>query len=202
MNDMKAVVAKNIAALRQDAGMTQSELAQHLNYSDKAVSKWERAESLPDISVLVELAALFQVSLDYLVCADHGGSEESSPTENTASGNLRYRHRLITCMAVTLVWLVVTAVFVMISVISGHMGYQWITFVYGLLASSIVWLVFNSIWFNRRNNYGIISLMIWSLAASIHVSILPSGVNIWMIYLLCIPGEVAILLWSKLKKKG
>ncbi len=202
MNDMKAVVAKNIASLRQEAGMTQSELAQQLHYSDKAVSKWERAESLPDISVLVELAALFQVSLDYLVSADHEGGEAAALTEKVLSGATRYRHRLITCMAVTLVWLIATAVFVMISVISGHMGYQWITFVYGLLASTIVWLVFNSIWFNRRNNYGIISLMLWSLAASIHVSILPAGVNVWMIYLLCIPGEVVILLWSKLKKKG
>ena len=59
MKDLKLVIAKNIAKLRVDSNMTQNELAQKLNYSDKAVSKWERGESLPDISVLVQIAEIF-----------------------------------------------------------------------------------------------------------------------------------------------
>ena len=65
--DIKIVIAKNIADLRLANGMTQLELAERINYSDKAVSKWERAESMPDIAVLTEIADLFQVSLDDLV---------------------------------------------------------------------------------------------------------------------------------------
>ena len=67
MEDIKSNVAKNITELRILNNMTQMELAEKLNYSDKTISKWERAESSPDISVLVEMADLFGVTLDYLV---------------------------------------------------------------------------------------------------------------------------------------
>ena len=63
MSDIKSIVAKNISELRQKRSMTQLELAEQLNYSDKAVSKWERGDSLPDISVLCDIAALFSVPL-------------------------------------------------------------------------------------------------------------------------------------------
>ena len=71
MKDIKAIIAKNITELRTQAEMTQTDLAEKLQYSDKAVSKWERGESLPDISVLLEIAEIFEVSLDYLVKEDH-----------------------------------------------------------------------------------------------------------------------------------
>ena len=71
MNDIKSIVAKNISELRQSNNMTQLELAEKINYSDKAISKWERAESSPDISVLVDIAAVFGVTVDYLVKAEH-----------------------------------------------------------------------------------------------------------------------------------
>ena len=53
--------------------MTQLELAEKINYSDKSVSKWERGESLPDIVVLKAVADLFEVTLDYLVEEEHDG---------------------------------------------------------------------------------------------------------------------------------
>ena len=59
MEDIKPIIAKNITALRQGAKLTQIELAERLNYSDKAVSKWERAESIPDITVLKTIADMF-----------------------------------------------------------------------------------------------------------------------------------------------
>ena len=67
MVDLKPIIAKNITALRQSHKMTQIELAEKLNYSDKAVSKWERGESIPDVTVLKTIADLFGVSLDYLL---------------------------------------------------------------------------------------------------------------------------------------
>ena len=67
MEELKTVIAKNISELRRSAMMTQLDLAERLNYSDKAVSKWERAESVPDISVLKAIADIFGVSVDYLL---------------------------------------------------------------------------------------------------------------------------------------
>ena len=71
MEDLKSIIAKNITDLRLKNGYTQIQLASILNYSDKAVSKWERAESIPDITVLKEIADLFNVTVDYLLNLDH-----------------------------------------------------------------------------------------------------------------------------------
>jgi transcriptional regulator with XRE-family HTH domain len=66
MDDIRLIVACNIIRLRTGAGMTQAELGEKLNYSDKTISKWERAESLPDASVLKQIGELFHVSVDDL----------------------------------------------------------------------------------------------------------------------------------------
>ena len=71
MNDVKTTVAKNITELRLLNNMTQSELGEKLNYSDKTISKWERAESTPDISVLCDIADLFGVTVNYLVTPEN-----------------------------------------------------------------------------------------------------------------------------------
>ena len=71
MEDLKITVAKNIADLRKAANMTQLDLASRLNYSDKAVSKWERGESLPDVATLKTIAEIFSVTVDYLLQEEH-----------------------------------------------------------------------------------------------------------------------------------
>ena len=62
MNDekLKNQLGANIASYRKSQGLTQAGLAEKLNYSDKAVSKWERGESAPDVLTLVQLAELFE----------------------------------------------------------------------------------------------------------------------------------------------
>ncbi len=62
----REIIAKNISGLRKKANLTQAELADKLNYSDKAISKRERAESLPDAEMLYEIAKLFNVNISYL----------------------------------------------------------------------------------------------------------------------------------------
>ncbi len=60
-------LGEKIANLRKNKKMTQEELAGHLNISGQAISKWENDLSIPDISVLIELSELFNVSLDELL---------------------------------------------------------------------------------------------------------------------------------------
>jgi transcriptional regulator with XRE-family HTH domain len=67
MEDYKRIIANNITELRKAVPLTQAELAEKLNYSDKAVSKWERGESIPDVIVLKQIAELFGVTVDYLL---------------------------------------------------------------------------------------------------------------------------------------
>ncbi len=196
MNDIKSIIAKNIASLRQAADMTQNDLAEKLNYSDKAVSKWERAESTPDISVLLEIADIFSVPLDYLVREGH----EASPPKAPQRAEAKYNHTIITCLSMMVVWFLALSAFVLMSLITPDIGGKWLAFIHAIPACMIIWLVFNSIWFNTRRNYLIISLLMWSVLVSIHTSFLVAGINIWVIYLFGVPGQITILMWSMIKK--
>ena len=60
-------IGKTIATLRKTKGWTQVELAEKLNVSDKAVSKWESEAGFPEISQFPALAKIFDVTIDYLM---------------------------------------------------------------------------------------------------------------------------------------
>ncbi len=207
MIELKSTIAKNIQELRLQKGLTQLELAQMLHYSDKAVSKWERGESLPDIQTLVSLSELFGVSLDYLVCGEQNDAlkptetvAQSSGISETVINECKHKNRaIITLMSILLVWFIALLIYVIIDMICKEAVAHFLSFAYAAPVSMLVWLVFNSVWFNRRRNYLIISLMIWSLIAAIHITFLIFSINIWQIYLLGLPGQLVILLWSKLK---
>lgn len=197
MKNLKPIIAKNIVRLRQSAGMTQSDLAEKLNYSDKAVSKWERAESMPDVSVLVSIAELFGVTLDYLVHAEH--EDEDTEPEDVS----KFKNRgFITGMCIVGVWLLATVVFVLVDIISTNERLHWLAFVYAVPISLIVWLVFNSVWFNTHRNFLIISLLMWTVLVTVYVTMIPVfGTNLWLIFVVGVPGQALIALWSKLRIK-
>lgn len=199
MQDLKPIIAKNITALRQEQKMTQIELAEKLNYSDKAVSKWERGESVPDVMVLKAIADLFGVTLDYLLEEEHQPPKEEKQevTEDKPSVSAIRGHTVVTLLSELIVWFIATVAFVVVDMIwPSHMA-KWLPFVYAVPVSMIVWLVFNSIWFNTRRNYLIISLLVWSLLLSVALTVLVFGKTAWQLLFLGIPGQIAILIWSR-----
>ena len=198
MTDLKQTIAKNITALRQASKMTQIELAEKLNYSDKAISKWERGESIPDVTVLKSIADLFGVTLDYLV--QDGHSHIPEPQQENP-GRKHRNHTVITTLSVLLVWLISTFCFVSFDIISPQISAKWLSFLYGVPVSMIVWLVFNSIWFNKRRNYLIISLLMWSILISAILTVLMFGRFAWQPVLLGIPGQIIIFVWSRFQRK-
>ncbi len=204
MEDIKLIISQNIVELRRRSGMTQSILAEKLNYSDKAVSKWERGESTPDITVLKSIADLFGVTVDYLITSEH--SEEPCESEAGDSDDIsvikkiKRRRRVVTIMSTLIVWVIATLLFVILDLCLDGTWAHYLTFAYAIPAAAIVWLVFNSIWHNRRLNYIIISLFMWSTLFAVHLSALAGGVNAWQMYLLGIPGQLIISLWSVIGK--
>ncbi|MBP3437710.1 MAG: helix-turn-helix transcriptional regulator [Clostridia bacterium] len=196
MEEIKSIVAKNIAELRQIHNMTQLELAEKLNYSDKTVSKWERAESSPDISVLLEIAALFGVTIDYLVKAEH--TEEAMLSSKTEEK--RYNRKVIAYISESVGWIIALFAFIITTLILQGMAFQFLYFVYALPVVLIVKLVFNSIWFNPRHNYYIISLLMWSVFAAVQITFLYFGINVSLIYLAGVAGQIVIVLWSFISK--
>ena len=196
MEDIKSIVAKNITELRLLNNMTQLELAQKLNYSDKTISKWERAESSPDISVLVEMSDLFGVTLDYMVRSENIEEKVVEHKKKEA----KYNHKVITYISEGAVWFVAMFAFIITSLISKHAAFQWLYFIYAFPIVMIIRLVFNSIWFNKRKNYLIISALMWSVLATIHITFWYFKINVALIYLLGVVGEIIIVLWSFIKK--
>lgn len=196
MDEIKNIVAKNITELRNRNNMTQMELAEKLNYSDKTISKWERAESSPDISVLVEIADLFGVTLDYLV----GLEKAEDAVYERKVENKRYNRRIISYIAESAGWIIAIFAFIITTLIIKETTFQWLYFIYALPVVIIVKLVLNSIWFNPRHNYLIISALMWSVLAAIHITFLYFAVDVSLIYIMGIAGQVVIILWSFIGK--
>lgn len=196
MNDTKAIVAKNITELRIRNNLTQMELAEKLNYSDKTISKWERGESSPDIAVLVELANLFDVTLDCLVRSENVDDTVRKSKKITAG----YNRRVITYIAESATCCIALFAFIITSLITSKSTFQWLYFVYTPPILLIIKLVLNSIWFNTRHNYVIVSALIWTILATIHITFLYFGKNVALIYLLGIVGQIIVILCSFIKK--
>ena len=197
MEDIKNNVAKKITELRTLNNMTQLELAEKLNYSDKTISKWERAESSPDIAVLVEIADLFGVTLDYLVRSEN----VKEAVSECKAKEVTFNRRAVSYIAEGGGWIVAIFAFIVTTLITNHMTFQWLYFVYALPVVLIIKLIFNSIWFNPRHNYLIISALLWSILATIHITFLYFKINVSLIYLLGVAGQIVIVLASRIKKQ-
>ena len=76
-----------LSRLRKQADMTQSELADKLNVTHQAISRYEKGHCFPDVSILVRLAEVFGVTLDELIHAGFPSKGESVLLENVAKGN-------------------------------------------------------------------------------------------------------------------
>ncbi len=201
MEDLKAVIAGNIIQLRKKHGMTQAELAKKLNYTDKAVSKWERHESLPDITVLKAVADCFGVTVDYLITEVHEEKNEPAAGQAAAQNYVGMKNKgFITGMSIMLVWLIACIAFVAINYVDNDSEVHWLAFTYAVPVSMIVWLVLNSVWFDSHRNFLIISLMMWGMLLSVFLTLLVGGHCLPLIFILGIPGQVIIFLWSKIRR--
>ena len=184
MDEIKQIIAKNIANLRTGSKMTQLELAEKLNYSDKAVSKWERGESVPDVITLKTIADMFGVTVDYLL-SEHGEEEHPHVVQHT-----RNNHLFITLISVAAVWLLGTCAYSFGWIFE---TYLWMAFVACVPISAIVLLVFNSIWGRRIWNLFIISGLIWSVLLSVFIGVSAyTEHNIWIILIIGIPAQAVV----------
>ena len=123
--NIKENLASNIAKYRKAQGLTQLELAERINYSDKAVSKWERAEAIPDLLVVKQLADIFGVTIDTLI-------KEQKKDKPKNLHNLGKKRTIIGLCAAGLVWLVATCCFAFIDVIIPGITHTWLFFIYAL----------------------------------------------------------------------
>jgi len=202
MDELKLIIARNITALRRRNNITQLELAEKLNYSDKAVSKWERGESLPDITVLKSIADIFDVTVDYLLKPEHKEEEEKLRKAQFLDKIKRRNCKIIMWMSILLVWLLSTVAFVIVKTVSPKTIWSISPFLFAVPISFILGIIFNSVWFNRRHNFLIVSLLMWSFIAVLYFVLAWCNIHVLLLFALGIPGQAIIFLWSGMRFSG
>lgn len=192
---LEAVVAQNLAGFRRERGLTQAELAERLNYSDKSVSKWERGDSIPDVRVLIALADLYGVSLDALLGRE-GRAPKRSSEPRTKTG---YRV-LILCSAVCAMWILVTAAFSIAGALTEYHS-AWILFPWGVVISALVMALLGQKWKFRVFTVVARSILCWSFLTALYLQCLILGQNLWMLFFVGIPVQGLLILLGRIRKR-
>lgn len=190
-------IAKNLIYYRKAAGLTQAELAEKINYSDKSVSKWESGNGVPDIYILLQLAKLYKISLNQLVGEEPPTVEQTRAAKRKSDG----LHILIMLLSSGIVWLVATFVFVTLQFINPEWP-GWLVFLYAVPVNAVLLIVYASIWKYRFVNFVSVSLLIWTVLTDLFLTLrlIVLGGNdeysaLWCVFLLGIPLEALEVLW-------
>lgn len=202
--EIKNITASNIIKYRKSAGITQLQLAEMLNYSDKAVSKWERAESLPDIYVLCKMSELFGITVSELI-----GEEKKEKTKNRTEENDEKKtknRKFITAMSVCLVWFVMSILFAALKIVDFALFPVWLVYIYALPLSCVVLLVFSCLWWGIPLQAASVSGIIWFTVLSVFLTVTPTKTA--YLFIPAAVFQLLTILWfrfravSKTKKKS
>ena len=195
--DIKENLAVNLTQYRKNAGFTQAELAEKLNYSDKAVSKWERGESVPDLYVLKQIADFYGVTIDILISEPTG----AKPKPTYSKSKVR---TIVAVCSTMLVWLVAICAFAFVNIIIPSITHTWLAFIYAMPITCIVLLVLTSVWKKKTTAAVIISLLVWTtilaLYLSLFVILISPPPTLWLIFLIGIPLQILVIFWSIYRK--
>lgn len=194
-NNQQELLAKNLVYYRKASGLTQLELAEKFNYSDKSVSKWERGEGFPDVFVLKALADFYGISVDDFYATEH--------KKIAVKQSQRRKQIYIRLLSLGICWLVTVAAFFLLStLLPKDVKFQtWLTFIYGALASAIILLVWEFIYHNRLNRMIAASLVIWIGALSLYLTFLLLIDNYPLIFVVAAPLQVLEILWYLFRRK-
>lgn len=194
MENIKEIIAKNLVELRKSRKLTQQDLAQKLNYSDKAISRWEHAEALPDIETLSKVCDVYGVKFEYLLQKEQPKKNNPYVNKNDIASRV-----IITFIAVLSVWIAALVAFTYINTILKEVA--WTLFIWALPVTAVVCNVCNKLFFQDRTfKYISNSAFMWTLLLSIYLQIIEY--NIWMLFIIGVPIQIVIILTGILKSKS
>lgn len=193
MNNLEKTFSTNLTKYRTLMGLKQSELAKMINYSDKSISKWERGEGLPDLKATIKLCEIFGITIDDMLKENTDHTTQITKTIDVKNK----KHTLISILSASIVWFVATIVYTSL-LIAEVPGNIWLSFIYAIPVSSIVLLVFSSIWGNYIHQAICVSTILWGIILSIAFSI--STKLIWFIAVIGAVFQLMIILWYILRK--
>lgn len=192
MEATRKALAANLAELRKSESLTQAEFAARLNYSDKAVSKWERGDSLPDVVMLKKIADMYELHVDDLLTEN---GVQDAPGTNRHDEQLKQKV-LVAALWISIVWIVAALVFFYSQYTAGKM--LWMAFVWAVPASFLVAVWFILRWGERKLLCAFSSGLVWSILISFYFQYLKY--NFWMIFFVGVPVQIALIIGAKIRE--
>lgn len=193
--DIKQIVAKNLANLRKNKKITQTELAEQFGYSDKAISKWENGDTLPDIQTLYQLCEFYNVTLDFLISEQ--SFDEKIKYINHLNKKVIINNTLIELLYCSFVWILAVIIYVYLYTFS-EINY-WQIFIWAIPATTIVMLLFTKVRKQKLYTFIVRSLFFWTLVTACYIQFIEY--NIWPLFFLMIPIQVALILTIAINDK-
>ena len=197
LSELKLISASNIIKLRTGAGLTQAELGEKLNYSDKTISKWERGEAIPDAYVLTQMAEIFGVTVDYLLSShDAWESPEQQEEKERKQEEHRYSVNMIIAISVLGVWTMALTIFVLLWLFDIIL---WETFIVALPVSILTYMVLICVFRRRQHLQFVIAAFVLSMFILLYFT-LPMQ-KPWQLFLIAIPAEIIVFLSCNIRRR-
>ena len=195
-NNQQELLAKNLVYYRKASGLTQLELAEKFNYSDKSISKWERGEGFPDVFVLKSLADFYGITIDDFYSEEH---------KKIAKQSQKRKQIYLRLLSIGVGWLVTVLSFFLLNVLlDKSLPFKpWLVFIYGTLLTSIIWLVWEFIYHNKLLRMFAASSIIWTATLTIYLTfllVLPD-VNLSLIFIVAATLQVLEVIWFLFRNK-
>lgn len=186
--EIKTNFSQNLIKLRKAKNLTQLQLAEKLNYSDKAISKWEVGSVLPDVETMQHIAEFFGITVNDLIYAKKRNILKEF-----------YKTHLFTTLLVTIsIWFVATIIFFVLDSATS-LQRTWLTFIFTIPINAIVLIVLSSVWFKKVFVYLSASAFLWSTIVSIFLAI--NNPQLWFIFIVGVVGQGVISVAMLLRKK-
>lgn len=169
--EIKSAFASNLVTLRKERRLTQAQLAEKLNYSDKSISKWERGDVLPDIVTFSAIAEYFGITINDLI------------TKQTKLAVAKKKqHIVITLLSFAATWFIASIVFLIL--LSMKVDRAWLTFIVTIPISFVAPVVLSLLWLDYRISCALVSLLTWGLATAIFITV--GKPELWFIYIVAL----------------
>ena len=178
-DEIKLNFSQNLINLRKTKNLTQLQLAEKLNYSDKAISKWEVGAVLPDVETLTYIAEFFGITVNDLIYKK----------KTSFLKELYKNHVFIALFSFAMTWFISTIIYFVLEHTT-TIDRCWLTFIFTIPTSCVVLIIFSLIWFKRAFVYLSVSSTLWGIIISVYLAI--NNPALWFIFIIGVVGQIAI----------
>ncbi|MDO5330763.1 MAG: helix-turn-helix transcriptional regulator [Bacillota bacterium] len=205
MEDLSAIVGKNLVSLRKAKGLTQQQLANMLHYSDKSISKWELGYAIPSVDILKEFADFYGVTIDsLLVPMDKDKVDEIvKANDEKIDPNNANKAIILALVNISIVGICITIIISGLLMNTGRVAWYMLLWMVPacLFASTALCKAF----YKNLSSVVLLSASIWTLllAFGFHYQFFTDPPqNIWYILFIGLPVQAIIILAAMMRRNN